>query len=134
LDSKPFDWKQIIDASRAIIFWVEPDKEPSKHIFQDLESLKTEIEKLDCPFIFLIPENLSVGFTPDTWKNLPSTSRFVTIPDLTSLTDLEKATGKSLTSQFPVVIRLNKDAKVTYLSTGYKIGIGEEIIKEVNRN
>ncbi len=135
LDSNPFNWKQILDTDRAIICWVEPDKEPSKHIFQDLGTLKKEIDKLDCPFIFMIPENkLPAGFTPDTWKNLPASSRFATIPDLISLTELEKATGKSLRGQFPIVIRISKDGKVTYLSSGYKIGIGEEIIKEVAQN
>jgi transglutaminase-like putative cysteine protease len=132
LDGNPIDWKDILATDRAIICWVEPDKEPSKHIFQDLGSLKNEIDKLDCPFIFIIPENrLPSGFTRDTWKNLPSTSRFVTIPDLSSLTELEKATAKKLAGQFPVVIRINKAGHVTYLSSGYKIGIGEEIIKEV---
>jgi len=131
MDGNPFDWKQILAADRAIICWVEPDKEPSKHVFQDLETLKQEIDKLGCPFIFLIPENKSAGFTPDTWKNLPAASRFVTIPDLSSLAGLEKSTGKNLAGQLPIVIRINKDGKVTYLSSGYKIGIGEEIIKDL---
>jgi hypothetical protein len=135
LDSKPFDWKTLIETDRSIICWVEPDKEPSKHIFQDLELLKKELDKLNCPFIFMVPENkLPAGFTQDNWKNLPSSTRFVTIPDLTSLTEFEKSAGKSLSGQFPVVIRVKKDGKVTYLSTGYKIGIGEEIIKEIERD
>ncbi|TSA36438.1 MAG: transglutaminase domain-containing protein [Porphyromonadaceae bacterium] len=132
MDRNSFDWKQILATDRAIICWIEPDKEPSKHVFQDLGTLKKEIDKLDCPFIFLIPENkLPAGFTSDTWKNLPSSSRFVTIPDLSSLAELEKVAGKSLAGQFPIVIRINKDGKVTYLSSGYKIGIGEEIIKDL---
>jgi hypothetical protein len=113
---------------------VEPDKEPSKHIFQDLGTLKKEIDKLGCPFIFLIPENnLPAGFSPDTWKNLPELSRFVTIPDLVSLIELEKASGKTLSSQLPVVIGIRKNGEITYLSSGYKIGIGEEIIKELDQ-
>lgn len=132
MDTLSFDWKRILAADRAIICWVEPDKEPSKHVFQDLGTLKKEIDQLDCPFVFLIPENkMPSGFTTGTWKNLPSTSRFATIPDLTSLAELERATGKRLSGQLPVVIRINKDGKVTYLSSGYKIGIGEEIIKDV---
>jgi len=130
LDGNALDWKSILATDRAIICWVEPDKEPSKHVFQDMGTLKKEIDKLNCPFIFLIPEDRSAGFTPDTWKNLPANSRFVTIPDLSSLAELEKATGKSLAGQFPIVIRINKEGKITYLSSGYKIGIGEEIIKQ----
>jgi len=132
LDNSGFDWKEILSTNRAIICWVDPDKEPTKHIFQDLGALKMEIDKLNCPFIFLIPENkLPAGFSTESWKGLPALSRMATIPDLTSLEELEKSTGKSLTGQLPVVIRVDKDGKVTYLSSGYKIGIGEEIIKEV---
>lgn len=135
MDGKPFDWKAFMDTDHAIICWVDPDKEPSKHVFQDLGILKKEIDILDCPFIFLIPENkLPAGFVPETWKNLPASSRFAIIPDLTSLAELEKSTGKSLAGQLPVVVRINKEGNVTYLSSGYKIGIGEEIIKEVRRN
>jgi hypothetical protein len=85
--------------------------------------------------VFLVPQSkLPAGFNPDQWKNLPAGSRFAIIPDLKSLEELEKATGKKLTGDLPVVIRMHADGKVTYLSSGYKIGIGEEIIKEINRN
>ncbi len=135
LDGKPFSWKKILESGKAIICWVEPDKETSKHIFQDLGILKKEIDHLDCPFIFLIPENkLPAGFTPENWKTLPASTRFLIIPDMISLTELETAAGKSLSGQFPIVIRINQKGEVTYLSSGYKIGIGEEIIKEVTRN
>ncbi|MFA6481316.1 MAG: transglutaminase domain-containing protein [Bacteroidales bacterium] len=135
MDGNPFDWKQILATGKTILCWVEPDKEPSKHIFQDLGLLRKEIDNLNCPFIFLIPEDkLPSGFSPDSWKNLPSSSRFATIPDMKSLNELEKASGKSLSGQLPIVIRIGKDGTVTYLSSGYKIGIGEEIIREVQRN
>ncbi|MDD4645882.1 MAG: transglutaminase-like domain-containing protein [Bacteroidales bacterium] len=134
IDRNSFDWKQTLANGTTVIGWVDPDKEPSKHIFQDLGLLKNELDKLGCPFVFLIPENkLPAGFTAATWKNLPSATRFLTIPDLTSLTELEKETGKSLSGQFPVVIMINNESNVTYLSSGYKIGIGEEIIKEAQR-
>jgi transglutaminase-like putative cysteine protease len=135
MDSKSFDWKLVQETNRAIVAWMEPDKEPSKHVFQDLAQLKPEIDKLGCHFVFLVPQSkLPAGFNPDQWKNLPAGSRFAIIPDLKSLEELEKATGKKLTGDLPVVIRMHADGKVTYLSSGYKIGIGEEIIKEINRN
>jgi hypothetical protein len=132
IDGDSFDWKKILATNRAIICWVEPDKEPSKHIFQDLGLLKKELDNLKCPFVFLIPENkIPAGFNSRSWETLPSGSRFATIRDISSLQELEKAAGKSLSGQLPVVIRINKDGKVTYLSSGYKIGIGEEILKEI---
>ena len=135
MDNNPFDWHSILESDRAIIAWMDPDKEPSKHVFQDLALLKKEIDKMNCPFIFLIPESkLPAGFTNDTWKNLPSGARFAIVPGLSSLEETEKATGKKLAGDLPVVIRIHADGKITYLSSGYKIGIGEELIKEITRN
>jgi transglutaminase-like putative cysteine protease len=130
LSGKSFSWPVVSEGGQMVIAWIEPDKETSKHVFQDLATLKTEVDRLGCPFVFLIPnEKLPAGFTGDTWKNLPDQSQFGVIANLSSLEELEKATGKKLSGQFPVVIVIDAQGQVTYLSSGYKIGIGEELIK-----
>ncbi len=130
LDNKTFDWEDVIRSGNAIIAWMDPDKEPTKHVIQDLGLLKKELDHQNCPFIFLIPENKkTAGFSEETWKNIPEQSFILSVPDLASLQELESATGKNLTGQFPVVIITDKNGGVTYLSSGYKIGIGEELIK-----
>ncbi|OFY48259.1 MAG: hypothetical protein A2X22_01410 [Bacteroidetes bacterium GWF2_49_14] len=130
LANEQFSWPQLTDGGHMVIAWIEPDKETTKHVFQDLGSLKTEVDKLKCPFVFLIPsDNLPAGFTKDSWKMLPKKSVFGTVSDLSSLNELEKSSGKSLSGQFPIVIMVDSIGRVTYLSSGYKIGIGEELIK-----
>jgi transglutaminase-like putative cysteine protease len=81
IDGKPFDWAEIVASDRAVLCWVEPDREPSKHIFQDLISLRKEMDKTNCPFIFMVPpDRLPAGFTPDSWKiflHLPGLSPYL---------------------------------------------------------
>jgi hypothetical protein len=130
LDKQPFSWDQLLGTNTAVLCWIQPDKEPSKHIFQDLSLLKKEIDRSGFHFVFMIAEqDLSDTFTPDNWKNLPANTRFVIIPDLSSIQEVESVVGKSVTKSYPVVITVNKDGEITFLSTGYKIGIGEDLIR-----
>jgi transglutaminase-like putative cysteine protease len=130
LAGNTFGWPVLEGEDQMVIAWIEPDKETSKHVFQDLGSLKTEVDKLGCPFVFLIPKDkLPAGFKGSDWKSLPEESQFGVISSLASLEELEKASGKKLSGQFPVVIVADAQGRVTYLSSGYKIGIGEELIK-----
>jgi hypothetical protein len=129
LDNSAFMWPSA-SAGHLVIAWIEPDKEPTKHLFQDLGSLKSEVDKLGCQFVFLIPDDkLPAGFRSDTWKSLPANSTFAVIDELVSLQELEKSSGQKLGDQFPVVIVSDEKGQVTYLSSGYKIGIGEELVK-----
>ena len=133
LDNSVFKWP-VPSAAHVVIAWIEPDKEPTKHLFQDLGSLKSEVDKLGCQFVFLIPDDkLPAGFGADTWQNLPDRSSFAVISGSASLQELEKSSGKKLGEQFPVVIVADENGQVTYLSSGYKIGIGEELVKLLSR-
>jgi len=115
-----------------VIGWIDPDKEPTKHTFQDLPLLKKELEKLDIPFTFVIPENkLTDSFKSNGYEGLPKNHQFLIAKDLSLVESIEKQTDKKLTNHLPVFIIVNPDGEVIYLSSGYKIGIGEEIVKVV---
>ena len=120
------------DQDWQVIAWIDPDKEPTKHTFQDLPLLKKELEKLDIPFTFVIPENkLTDSFKNSGYEGLPKNHQFLIAKDLSLVESIEKQTDKKLTNQLPVFIIVNPDGEVIYLSSGYKIGIGEEIVKAV---
>ncbi|MFO7617881.1 MAG: hypothetical protein R6V75_11585 [Bacteroidales bacterium] len=132
LDNKNFSWGQLGSSAPAVIAWMDPDKEPTKHVIQDLALLKKELDRLPCPFIFLIPESrIPTGFSAETWKQLPERSFVLAVPDLTSLESVESLSGKSLTGHLPVVIIRSGSGEITYMSSGYKIGIAEELIKAI---
>ena len=120
------------DQDWQVIGWIDPDKEPTKHTFQDLPLLKKELEKLDIPFTFVIPENkLTDSFKNAEYEGLPKNHQFLIAKDLGLVETIEKQIDKKLTTQLPVFVVVNPDGEVIYLSSGYKIGIGEEIVKAV---
>ncbi|MDD2571206.1 MAG: transglutaminase-like domain-containing protein [Bacteroidales bacterium] len=132
LDGKGFAWDQLSRSGPAVMAWMDPDKEPTKHVIQDLALLKKELDQLSCSFIFLIPEDrLPSGFTAASWTQIPEQSHLVSIPGLTSLKEIESITNRSLSDHLPVVIIKNEAGEIIYLSSGYKIGIAEELIKAI---
>jgi transglutaminase-like putative cysteine protease len=113
-----------------VIIWIEPEKEPTKHIFNDLPLLKTELDAWGGEFLFLssasneqvnplqslggLPANTSFGL--DNHLNvLKNSLKFNTDPELS----------------LPLVVVANKDGNIMFVSSGYRIGIGEQILKSV---
>lgn len=115
-----------------VIAWIDPDKEPTKRTFQDLPLLKKELDELNIPFTFIVPEEkLTDSFKSSEYNGLPENHRFLIAKDLKLVESIELQTKKKLTSQLPVFVICNAAGEVIYLSSGYKIGIGEEIIKMI---
>jgi len=115
-----------------VIAWIEPDKEPTKHTFQDLPQLKNELEALNVPFTFIIPESkLTDSFKNSEYTGLPENHQFLVAKDLALVRSIEKQTNEKLADHLPVFIIANAKGELIYLSSGYKIGIGEEIVKVI---
>lgn len=110
------------------------DKEPSKYTFQDLEILKEEIDKLGLPFVFIIPEEkLTDSFENSNYNKLPDNHKFLVSKNIEQLYSIEKQVNKPLVDHLPLLIISNNQGEISYLSSGYKIGIGEEILKIVKK-
>jgi hypothetical protein len=106
-----------------VIIWTDPEQEPSKHIFNDLPLLKTELDAWGGNFLFLSDP----GSVPQT-DGLPDNSAYGTDKGLSFLQNYVKfnsPTGLNL----PLVIVTDKEGNIIYLSSGYRIGIGEQILK-----
>ncbi len=132
MDGKDVSLQMASDQNWQVIAWIDPDKEPTKHTFQDLPLLKKELEVLNIPFTFVVPkEKLTDSFKNTQYSGLPKNHQFLMAEDLSLLESLENQTLKKLVNQLPVFVIVNLKGDVIYLSYGYKIGIGEEIVKAV---
>lgn len=113
-----------------VIFWIEPEKEPAKHIFNDLPFLKAELDKWGGKFLFLSDSGNRNDLAQQiqSVKGLP-VNTFSGIDDnlmvMKNLVKLEKPSELNL----PVTLVADKDGNIMFLSTGYRIGIGEQILK-----
>ncbi len=121
-----------IEKQGLVIIWFDPDKEPTKHIFNDLPLLKSELDSWGGYFAFLNGKSsISAGFDPASLKGLPVNSLFANdtnLEILDSSISKERFSGENL----PVVMITDNMGNIIYISAGYKIGIGEQILKQVS--
>lgn len=115
----------------SVIIWIEPDKEPTKHILNDLPKLKGELDKWGGNFLFLtISDSENNSFSPDKLQGLPSKSYFSNDQQLIVFKDAVKIIPEPEGS-LPYVILVDKDGNIIFSSAGYRIGIGEQILKQL---
>ena len=116
----------------VVIIWIDPEKEPTKHIFNDLPVLKSELDAWGGYFLFLSDSQRNgKAFSTEDFKGLPKNSLYAIDPGLAALINVHFP-GCSPDSPLPFLIISDKDGNIRYSSSGYSIGIGEQILKHIN--
>jgi hypothetical protein len=114
-----------------VIAWIEPDKEPTKHILNDLPILQSELDTWGGYFVFLSDPSVPVkSLSAAGSKNLPERSIFGYDRNSDILKQICGGISCS-TVRLPLVILINKKGEILFKSEGYRIGIGEQILKKV---
>lgn len=111
-----------------IIAWVDPDKEPTKHLLADLRAKKNEFGQWKGRFVMVFPtEEQMKSFVKTEAAQLPKTVSYTCQSAfLLKLADIKVKQGEL--KNLPVVIFLNEKGAINYLSEGYRIGIGDELL------
>ena len=111
-----------------VVAIIQPDKEPSKHILNDLQLVKSDFDKLNNSIIFLIPEkDMSAAFKQSDYPNLPIRTIFKTLKgDIMHLLEI-KIDSKQAT--YPKVMIAKPNGDIYYLQQGYKIGVSNDLLK-----
>jgi hypothetical protein len=116
----------------AILIWIDPDKEPSKHVMADIPAVKEIIEKWGGGIVFLFgKDKVSASFKPSNFPNLPAQSMFAYDKGARMLAEIEQQRNRKSGENLPVIIITDKNGNLVYYSEGYKIGIGEQIAKAI---
>jgi hypothetical protein len=114
-----------------VIIWIEPDKEPTKHIFNDLPLLKSELDAWGGCFLFLSGSQQDMtSFDYETVKGLPIKS-FFGIDNQMAVFRNSVDINPLPDFRLPFVVMSDRDGNILFTSTGYRIGIGEQIIKHI---
>jgi hypothetical protein len=122
----------LISTKGCIMVWIDPDKEPPKHVMVDIPAVKSLIENWGGGMVFLLAGNkVSSSFKPANFPNLPKQSKFAFDKDSNLLLHIDKLRKTNSGSNFPVIAISDKNGNLLYYSEGYKIGIGEQIAKVI---
>lgn len=125
---------KLLNEHEGILLWIDPDKEPTKHVMGDLVRLKDKFEDWGGKIVLLLDkESLSESFNANHFKGIPSNCVFVFDKKMDLIKSIEKKNHKLILPQYPIILVVDKNGKYYYYSNGYKIGIGEQLVKTLKK-
>lgn len=113
---------------------VEAEKEPTNHLLRDMGSMKEEFDRLGLPlyFVFRDKDN-SRKFHRSDFRPFPSGVCWGYDHDGVLLGQLAGDLQFRDTSTLPLVVLLNGDGEVAFVSRGYRVGLGTQIMNVMSR-
>ena len=126
--------KDLSGGKGLMLCFIDPDREPSKHILQDLPALRQEFEDWGGGIVMMTPEDkLSVAFDASVFKGLPKQTTWTIDSQRTLLNTVSSTLQLNFQDNFPLTLYLSNNGGVLFFSEGYRIGIGENIIKTIKQ-
>lgn len=132
LDESEYRLSCFLRDQGLIVAVIDPDKEPTKHLMEDIQLVKNGLNGWGGSILFIVAKDkLTNVFDPSVYKNLPSNSFFGYDPtgDVTNAIDL--VCGQNPGLQYPQVAIINANGETIFYSEGYSIGMGETILKNL---
>jgi hypothetical protein len=114
----------------VVILWIDPGTEPTRHIFRDLPLLREEFEEWGGYLLFMLRGGAEAGsFDPSDIAGLPQNTLFCLDENHEFLKSVWSNDYSGI--RFPFVIYADSTGNILFSSQGYRIGIGEQILKTI---
>ncbi|MDR1156068.1 MAG: transglutaminase-like domain-containing protein [Bacteroidales bacterium] len=127
--------KEISNGKGVMLCFIDPGKEPSKHVLQDLPALQNEFEQWGGGVLWMTPSDKMAGkFDLSVFAELPKQSACAVDNKRTLLKGVSHTLQLDFTENFPLTLFLSDNGGILFFSEGYRIGIGERIIKTIREN
>lgn len=121
-----------IGTAGTTFVWIEPDREPSKHLLRELREMKGEWESLDVSINCFVNEEKwnfvhSLHQAEDLPKNLAFFKEKDTYDGMTAIGE-NMTTPHQAGAELPVVYVLDMNNQIRHISEGYKLGISKDVV------
>ncbi|GHT50092.1 transglutaminase [Bacteroidia bacterium] len=117
-----------------MLCFVDPSKEPSKHILQDLPAVQTALEEWGGGVLLMIPsDKQSDTFDASVFNGLPAQTAWASDADRALLKATTSALQMEFGDNFPLTVYLTRTGGIIYSYEGYRIGTGEDILKTIRQ-
>ncbi|WP_059051045.1 transglutaminase domain-containing protein [Paenibacillus senegalimassiliensis] len=118
-----------------LIAWLEPDREPSRHLLRETFALTEQIIERGVPVVFAVAEaeEGTMGASPFQESDLPQGTTLVYDREQQTLSQLMTASGSSSPGKFPHVFVLDGAGQIRYRESGYKPGSGKEALQVLSK-
>ncbi len=107
-------------------------QEPTNHALRDIAKLKTDFERWGGPIVLLFPdENQRQNYRAEEFGTLPSTASYGIDVDHTIQNQIVSNMHLDNKAQLPLFILADSFNRVVFVSQGYTIGLGEQLMSVV---
>ena len=131
-DGKVENLSSLVAGKSSVLVLLDPDKEPSKHILNDLGPYVDHFNKWGGQFIFAIPaEKASQSGVLKTYS-LPAKMVSGIDKEGNIFKAISAIYGDGLKDKLPLVLFCDESGNVFLFSSGYKIGAGEQLLKVIS--
>lgn len=107
-------------------------QEPTNHALHDIEKMKDKLDKWGRPFVLLFKneaEAKKFQAQKGEFPNLPAKTIFGIDKDGTIQQEIAKEMKLRNADQLPIFIIADTFNRIVFLSQGYTIGLGEQLVK-----
>ncbi|MCM3038540.1 transglutaminase domain-containing protein [Paenibacillus motobuensis] len=129
LDGASCQLGEVIGEHGALVAWIEPEREPTKHLFREIGELTTAFTELDAPIVLIIGDaEWTTSFDPADYPQLPKSTLFIRDASYGALSDIISQ-SPAHEAGFPHLFVLDEADQIRYMASGYKIGTGKESLQ-----
>ena len=116
-----------------VLALLEAKKEPTNHAMRDIAALKSELEQWNRGLVFLFAsEDQLAAFDPAEFGSLPNTITYRVDQDGSVSAMLKQSLELTNMNDLPVFVVADTFGRVVFVSQGYRIGMGEQMMKIIN--
>ncbi|SEF93011.1 transglutaminase domain-containing protein [Paenibacillus sp. UNC499MF] len=128
-DGRARTLEELADGRAVLAAWIEPEREPSKHLIRELTELADSFAKADAAVIMVVGgDERTVSFDPAGYGGLPAGTRFVRDDGYVSLDEF--AAKRPLPDAgFPHVFVVDRKGQIRHTQSGYKVGSAREALQ-----
>lgn len=116
----------------SVLVLLDPDKEPSKHILNDLGPYVDHFNKWRGQFVFAMAKEKAAQAGVLKTYPLPAKMESGIDENDKMINALEAIYGQGLKDKLPLVVFYDPMGNVYLFSSGYKIGMGEQLLKVIS--
>lgn len=131
-DGNTVSLSSVVAGKYTVLVVLDPDKEPSKHILNDLGPYVDHFNKWGGQFMFAMPaEKAGQAGVLKTYQ-LPAQLESGIDPNDQILNAISAIYGTGLKDKLPLVLFCDASGNIYLYSSGYKIGMGEQLLKVIS--
>ena len=121
----------LMPEKELIVCFIDPTREPTRHLFNDIARLINDFENWGGKILFITPdEKLTAAFDPKHQK-FPKNAIFTIDNESQFMNYILTSTEQEFREEYPLVFIMNREGRLVFKSEGYRIGAGELLLRSL---